>query len=273
MKISFLLKMTLLPLSLLIVSCYGRIDDGNQTQKFVFEETGLGLTASKPSVVVFGAGWCKPCRKEIEYLNEIKSQFGDKLQVVGYLVEGQTKGAAPTALALEEYASLNAIKPEYLVIPDTGWKKFLSTNPAKKSLPLMLFVNNKSEIEYIVQRSISFEDELLPLVEKLVRNEKINKTEPTTPTEPTIKPQKSYKTVAQWALIEEEKELLFEAYKAACNTEGFKTNDYNFETGQLTISIQNNRPTIGHWVSKTGCELTLYLDENLQYKSSKAFCI
>ncbi len=143
--------------------CLGRLEDDSSSRAAL--PPSLALAEGRRGVVVFGAGWCKPCRKEIEDLNKARDSFGSSLEVVGVLVEGETKGARPTKDALRSFLSPRGMAPRYPVRFDSGWEAFDALNPPQgRALPLFVLVDEGGRVVRLLQSSLSYENELRPLL-------------------------------------------------------------------------------------------------------------
>lgn len=155
----------ILLLGLSFSGCGGRLDDSNH-QKIDLSQ--YNLTPGKPALISFGALWCKPCREEIGSLNLASQDFSSQLQLVQYLVEGETEGTQPRDGDSLRFKSKDGILPSYRVDLDPDWKIFESLRPPKKALPLLVFVDGDGVIRAIVQRSFDYEAEMKPWLVSLL---------------------------------------------------------------------------------------------------------
>lgn len=164
MRLLYGLKLLLL-LSFLASSCHGRHDDFlNQSGQFAGKQ--LGISEKKSSIVVFGAGWCIPCIKEIKYVNKLEEAYGGDLYVKTYLVEGSVKGTQPSQNDMNDFNYKGIQK--FDIDADPSWKKFKLFQEEKK-LPLILLINEDGELEHAHNRSVKNEEELFALVGKYLQ--------------------------------------------------------------------------------------------------------
>jgi hypothetical protein len=155
-----------------ICGCLGRIDDSSDRRAIPIIKA-LGLQDDMPRILVFGAAWCGPCRKEIDDFNMVHNRFKGKLEVVTLLVEGREKGSQPTKASTRKFISPLGQSPNYRVTPDSEWKLFDSLAPSRgHQLPLVVFVSADGEVSSMFQRSLDLESELLPAVRRFLRGEK-----------------------------------------------------------------------------------------------------
>src|SRR6185437_16187476 len=80
---------SLVVFSLVLGGCYGRPKMHSNSSELA---RAADLQAGKPSVIVFSALWCHPCREEIDSLNQASRDFAGIVQFRGFLVEGEEKG-------------------------------------------------------------------------------------------------------------------------------------------------------------------------------------
>ncbi len=157
---------------LLLPSCFGRIKD--MPHKSTYQTSllsELGLTENKPALLVFGAVWCKPCRKEIPELNSLASNYSERLSISALLVEGKSKGVAPSVQDLEEFVGPSGVKPSYSLVPDSGWSRFDFFKPALgRALPLFVILDSKGKPFFVAQGSLDFASELVPQIEKILKD-------------------------------------------------------------------------------------------------------
>ena len=89
----------------------------------------------KPTVLVFWASWCGPCRKEIPHLNELRQSYGDRINILGINM------GEPVPTAHRAAASLGMRYPS-LVDP----RSELATRYAVHSIPLVLILDETGRI-------------------------------------------------------------------------------------------------------------------------------
>ncbi len=89
--VNVLLAAVLLNLSI-VAGAAGCPENGQAAQDFSLDPVGGGKAVTlsqlkgKPTLVVFWATWCPPCRKEIPLLKELYVRYGTKLNMLGVAV-------------------------------------------------------------------------------------------------------------------------------------------------------------------------------------------
>ena len=249
-------------------ACGGRIKDNDSRQLPLAK---LGLSTSKPHLVVFGALWCKPCRHEIDDLNLINDKFKDRLIVTQFLVEGGKKGVRPEAGDKNAFTSPNNIKPRYSVNIDPEWSLFdtLSAS-AGRQLPLLATVRADGEVTQIVQRSLEFETELVPWVLAHVNGQ--DATFPVNHdrsgrTDSVKGDQLSVKGVSSLLI-----NALRKSWQSALLIYGFSQDSMPFEKGLFDFSDEMKEPSSAEWLSETGCQLVIYLKKDGSLASHSGSC-
>ena len=267
-------------LSLILSACYGRVDDREGHQRRLRPEA-FGLSGDRPAVIVFSAAWCKPCRFEIPAFNRLKVRFGDRLDVIGFMVEGLQPGSMPISEDLERFSNAEGDRPIYQQTTDKQWKLFDSLKPqVGRTLPLTAFVKRDGDVLSLVQRSMLFESELAPLAEALLRDESV--------TLPSTAPQTTANKGLRWAQISDwvnEADVGRESpiYKAIENgwqtgliEQGFSELDMPFENGSLKIisatDLAPPKILIGEWRSTSGCSLTVAFNPDGSVAGTTGIC-
>lgn len=259
-------------LSFFQISCLGRQD----AQKS--PPPNLSLTAKVRQVLVFGANWCKPCRKEIEDFNSIHAEFGAAFEMVGILVEdGKSERPAPADLA--KFRSPSGASPVYPVRLDAGWKLFDSFRPPQgRALPLVVLLNPDGQVQSSYQGSIDLEAELIPTLRAWLQNETSvkNPPSPATPEEPELVVTHA---IADWLVATENariQENVRKSWRTGLGKQGFSTVDMPFEEGDITLSrTEPDAPwevVFARWNSKSNCTLTVRMETDGSYKSSTGIC-
>lgn len=272
-----------LSMLVLLTSCYGRLSDSSSGRELNAKD--YGLTDSKPALIVFAAAWCKPCMAEIHSLNRAQAQLGDRLQVTGFAVEGAQKGvpAAPKDTAL--FQSPHGERPEYPLTLDPSWKLFDQLRPsAGRSLPTMVFVDSNHRVVHLVQRSMEYETELLPLLQNLVAGQTSAPLPPQTPKDPQPDPSGKIvnQTFANWTALpghgpdSEIYQKMQAAWMQGLEDFAFTEDDMPFSNARLRIFAYDDgrsKPVSGIWVAAdTGCRLTVYFHPDGSYDRSEGVC-
>jgi thiol-disulfide isomerase/thioredoxin len=235
------------------------------------------LQPGKPALIAFAALWCKPCREEIPSLNQANIDFGAKLQVAEFLVEGQLEGSLPVEGDRSAFTSKSGDRPNYSIDIDPRWEKFDSLNPPKRALPLMVFVDGAGNVRAMAQRSMDYESELKPWIQASLAGMPA-------PIEPTPVPGAELRTVtfAQWlaetpdhAPGTEMDRNFRAAWAKGIEKYSFDPTEMAFEDG--SISERRLDPSLpfdttgGTWHSET-CVLSVYVKPNGEYVNSNGVC-
>jgi thiol-disulfide isomerase/thioredoxin len=284
-------------------SCFGRIKDvpyKNPQQTTLLSE--LGLTENKPALLVFGAVWCKPCRKEIPELNSLALNYSQRLSVSALLVEGKSKGVAPSVQDLEEFVGPSGVKPNYSLVPDTGWSRFDFFKPALgRALPLFVILDSTGKPFFVAQGSLDFQSELVPQIEKILKdteekgsnsanspqaNSGVPLPVPAPGVEPVAVPTPlavllESRTVQKFVEEEVAREPegirpknLEVAWKKGLAEFGFSEIDMPFSLGTIRLKLLEDGsflPMSAIWKSSS-CTLTVVLDADAAYVSARGIC-
>ena len=156
-------------LSLVSLACSGRIHDARDP---ALDRTRFGLTEGKPTLLVFSAGWCQPCREELDYLNKLSSQYGARMQFVGYLVEGTQKFSHPTDSDTAAFRSLTNAAPLFPVRADGDWSRYSEVNvTGERSLPYFALVDSKGRVRLGINSGKNPDLDLGALIERFLADE------------------------------------------------------------------------------------------------------
>lgn len=155
--------LTVFSLSYCLVSCHGRKNDFDYSYVENNAATVLGLESDKSTIVVFGAGWCAPCRHEIPFLNKTKERLGENIDIVTFLVEGEVPGEPPTESDMLNFSANG--EQNFTILADNDWQKFKKFMSTKK-LPLILLLDDKGKMVLQHDSNLKNEEELVKLVEE-----------------------------------------------------------------------------------------------------------
>ncbi len=269
----------ILTASVLLSGCFGRIQDNNR-QKIDYPK--YGLDGEHPALIVFGAGWCKPCMAEIPSLNKAQIEFKDQLQIRTFLVEGQQKGVPVSSGDAELIQSPKGEKPAYSVQLDPSWVLFDLLQPSSgRALPTMVFVAWDQTVDRIVQRSMEFDAELMPALRALIAGQ---------PTKEGDKPddgedqkgELKNMTFAEWTATpgNEVDGPVFTAFKASwwqgMEEFAFLEDDMPLNKAKMTVLVYPDGkviPRIGVWTAiMTGCKLTIWVIPDGTFEKSEGIC-
>lgn len=274
----------LLAIPLLLAGCFGR--PALDKKSSGFDSFGkFGLQEGKPAVIVFSAVWCHPCREEIETLNLATREFGDKIQFLSLLVEGEEKGSRVQEADLAKFVSFKGEKPEYPLGLDVGWAKFDSEGaPQGHALPTMMLYDSTGERFRIFQQSLDYQSQLRPLLLSMAQNAPPPPVVTPTPT-PAPGLQQLTDSVGNWLLRSEvaarpEFEAnLNEAWLKGLEKFGFTEFEMPIETGVMNFAWDGaslNVPQSAKWEADTPvnvCKLQLTLNEDASFASASGSCV
>ncbi len=261
----------------LLTSCYGRLKDSSEQKSL---NSIFSLSQGKPSLVVFSAIWCKPCRAEIEDLNKLADKYGNRIQIRSYVVEGEKRGSVPTDEEIKNsFLSISGEAPRYLVKPDGSWVYFDKlTWPQGRQLPSMVFFNGDGTLALTVQRSLDFESELIPVVERLIQNSPLPPTEEKPPILDIVK-----LNISEFIerpgneLTEALSQNLQKAWSKGRTVYGFPASKMPFLSGVIEFYVNNNVdiPVQMDWESDSEsgfCSLSVKVNPDGSFLSSSGVC-
>ncbi len=264
-----------------LAGCYGRRTDRPNAGEHVVDVSRFGLKDELPSVVTFGALWCKPCRNEIGVMNQVVQVFGGKVQVLGLLVEGDEKGEPVTDGDVDEFVSLAGVAPLYVVQPDRDWRLFSSLAPANgKQLPLVALCDAEGNVVMALQKSLTFDGELEPLVADLVRGHVPVASPPKTT---HVDTSRVTEVIGAWVERTSAKvgqmdfDILNKGWTVGLGKEGFAAEDMPFLKGRASWMRRADDETKFYvasavWSSPSNCTLTVTFDEDGTVSSTEGIC-
>ena len=153
-----------------MLACAGRENDFLKNQTGVSQtDDALGMTflsESNPSLVVFGASWCKPCIAEIPYIEQIHQAYLGRVDVFGYLTEGPLRDN-PTDEDVENFNYKNV--RTYTIFKDSDQRIWNLISGGNKPFPtLYFFSKDRSKAQDALYGKVS-QKELNAWVEKNYR--------------------------------------------------------------------------------------------------------
>ncbi len=272
------MKLALLGLLLAgALGCYGRIDDQAGAAPPRIDRSDFGLAASQPAVLVFSAAWCKPCRHEVPLFNTLQGLYLGRVQVMGYLVEGEERGAAPDPRAAAAFADGHGVRPEFPLTLDGGWRRFDKLLPPNgRTLPLVAFITADGDVLSLAQHSLELHSELIPLTEALIAG-----TPPPSIAPPAVDTASRWVPVQEWTLEAEHAEgtpafnAMESGWEQGLAQQGFTSGEMPFEKGSLRLqSSAGGREWVaqGEWTTPTGCELRVTYREDGSFAGSIGVC-
>ena len=269
--------------ALLVCSgCLGRISDTNGGRKL--DAKTYGLDGVHPSLLVFGAAWCKPCMSEIPSLNRAQSELSGKVRILGFAVEGAQKGVAAAPKDGDLFVSPRGDRPVYKLTVDSAWKLFDALPPVSgHSLPTMVFVSREGVVLRLVQRSLEYDTELLPLLRQLAADQApVDTAKPGEPTPDPTQGKPQNMTFAAWAALagNETTSTLYQNVQAGWEQGlgdfNFLEADMPFATARMTVVASDDghkRLLSAVWIAAaTGCKLTVYFKSDGSYDHSNGVC-
>jgi thiol-disulfide isomerase/thioredoxin len=266
---------------ILLSGCFGRIHDPGEGQQINPKDYGLDET--RPALLVFSAAWCKPCMAEIPALNRALSELDGQVQIKGFVVEGAQKGVAAAPKDGDLFVSPGGDRPAYPLAIDSGWKKFDQFKAgAGRSLPTMVFVSRGHRVLRIVQRSLEYDTELLPLLKALISEQAPVAPKPDQPAPDPGAGHPQSQAFADWAARAGQEpgsatyQNVQEAWLHGLGDYGFPEDDMPFETATMTVFIYDDGhsvPISALWIaSTTNCRLTVYFKPDGSYDHSTGVC-
>ncbi len=266
-------------ISVLVSGCFGRIQDG-KGQKI--DSAKYGLDGQRPALIVFGAGWCKPCLAEIPALNRAQAELGSQLQIANFLVEGAQKGVPVSSGDTDLLQSPKGEKPQYAVKLDPSWVLFDALQPASgRQLPTMVFVAWDQTVDRVVQRSMEFDAELMPALRALIAGQptrEIPKPDEEEPDDGELKAM----SFQEWTATpgNEPDGAVYNAFKASwehgLQEYAFLEDDMPLNKARMTVLVYADGrvvPKIGVWNAMlTGCRLTVYVKPDGTFEKSEGIC-
>lgn len=124
------------------------------------------LKTNKPAMLIFGAGWCGPCRGEITHINDIYEAYNEEIEIIGFLVEGKHNGSYPSQKDMDDFVDRDQ-KRLYPLEPDANWKLFDSLGPKDRTIPALALVGADKKLVTFKQGQVAHE-ELFILVNKIL---------------------------------------------------------------------------------------------------------
>jgi thiol-disulfide isomerase/thioredoxin len=283
LKRSFSLKALMLAIPLILVACYGRPHLESQLLS-PDQFSDLGFKNGMPSVVVFSALWCHPCREEIETVNQAAREFQGLIQFGGYLVEGEEKGSPVQDADLANFKSFNGVSPSYPVALDTNWVKFDAKKfPQGRALPAMMIIDRSGNYRAI-QQSLDYNTQLRPILVSLSQGG--SAVPPVESPSPTPAPglQQLSDKVANWLTRAEVvahpdlQKNLTDSWSAGLLKYDFDDQEMPLGDGQISFAWDGkdqNIPQVVNWKAITDtsvCKLQINLKPDATVSSMSGSC-
>jgi thiol-disulfide isomerase/thioredoxin len=120
-------------------------DSGQPAQDFSLQPVGGGKSVAlsqmkgKPTLVVFWATWCPPCRREIPVLKEMYVKYGTKLNLLGVAVNYRQ-----TEKDVARFSEANSL--QYTVLWDAENKA--ADNYCVSGIPTVVLVDPEGVIRF-----------------------------------------------------------------------------------------------------------------------------
>ena len=150
--------------ALAFLPCFAGIDVGQTAENFSLQPAEGGKAVSlldfkgKPTLVVFWAMWCPPCRREIPDLKNIHKSYAEKgLQMVTVAISYRE-----TREDVIRFKQVNELP--YLVLWDEG--STISERYSIEGIPTVLLLDGSGIIKY---RSHQIDGELMRLLDTLTK--------------------------------------------------------------------------------------------------------
>ena len=125
-------------------------------QVFEGDEWSLSDQRGRPTLVVFWASWCGPCMDEIPHLNDLKREYGDRLELVGVNMG-------------ESFSKIQSARVENGMLYDTVLDEQSKIAGAwrVRKLPLMVVMDKEGRVRF---RGVGSEEQLKVLLDSLVNS-------------------------------------------------------------------------------------------------------
>jgi thiol-disulfide isomerase/thioredoxin len=104
----------------------------------------LSKFAGRPMIIEIWATWCGPCRVNRNTIHRMKSEFPERLLVVGVSVDMPPSGGSAGDLVKKFLQSNEANEHEFLATAE--FREFINQRSASNSIPKTLYVNSKGQV-------------------------------------------------------------------------------------------------------------------------------
>lgn len=104
----------------------------------------LAKFAGRPMIIEIWATWCGPCRMNRNTIHKLKSEFPERLLVVGVSYDLAPAGASTADLVRKFLKSNVANDHEFLASQE--FREFINERSPSNSIPKTLYVNGKGQV-------------------------------------------------------------------------------------------------------------------------------
>lgn len=106
----------------------------------------LAQFAGRPMIIEIWATWCGPCRVNRSTIHKLKSEFPERLLVIGVSYDGAGGGPdASIGTLVRRFLETNpANEHEFLATPE--FREFINQRSPSNSIPKTLYVNGKGHV-------------------------------------------------------------------------------------------------------------------------------
>lgn len=104
----------------------------------------LAQFAGRPMIIEIWATWCGPCRVNRKNIHEMKSQFPERLLVIGVSYDAAPRGGDTGAIVRRFLQTNPANEHEFLVSDD--FREFINRRTTSNSIPKTLYVTAKGNV-------------------------------------------------------------------------------------------------------------------------------
>lgn len=101
----------------------------------------LAQFAGRPMIIEIWATWCGPCRTNRKTIHDMKSEFPERLLVIGVSVDSAPAGGSVGSLVKSFFNANPANDHEFLASPE--FNAFISERATSNLIPKTLYVNGK----------------------------------------------------------------------------------------------------------------------------------
>ena len=104
----------------------------------------LAKFAGRPMIIEIWATWCGPCRVNRNTIHRLKSEFPERLLVVGVSYDTASAGGSAADLVKKFLQSNVANEHEFLATAE--FREFINQRSTSNSIPKTLYVNGKGQV-------------------------------------------------------------------------------------------------------------------------------
>jgi thiol-disulfide isomerase/thioredoxin len=104
----------------------------------------LAQFAGRPMIIEIWATWCGPCRLNRNTIHKLKSEFPERLLVIGVSLDAPPPGGSAAALVKDFLRSNPPNEREFLASPE--FIEFVNQRATSTAIPKTMYVNGKGQV-------------------------------------------------------------------------------------------------------------------------------